>query len=86
MISYSDAKILCNNFKRYKNFSVDAFVHFYVDDYKFDSNNGIWADWRKALKILKHFAGIITPDFSTNSDFPEPLKIWNTYRMRAFDY
>ncbi|MBQ7704764.1 MAG: DUF4417 domain-containing protein [Selenomonadaceae bacterium] len=86
IISYSAAKTLCNKFKHYKNFSVDAFVHFYIDDYKFDSNNGIWANWRGALKILKHFAGIITPDFSTNSDFPEPLKIWNTCRMRTFGY
>lgn len=51
IISYSAAKTLCNKFKRYKNFSVNAFVHFYIDDYKFDSNNGIWANWRKALKI-----------------------------------
>ena len=26
---------------------------------------------------------IITPDFSTNIDFPTPLKIYNTYKMRA---
>ncbi|MCF0106739.1 MAG: DUF4417 domain-containing protein [Holdemanella sp.] len=26
----------------------------------------------------------ITQDFSTFSDFPDPLKRWNTYRMRAF--
>ena len=27
-----------------------------------------------------------TPDFSTYQDFPEPLKVYNTYRMRAFGY
>ncbi|MDD6276054.1 MAG: DUF4417 domain-containing protein [Clostridia bacterium] len=39
-----------------------------------------------ALKVLCHFAGVITPDFSTYQDFPEPIKIYNTYRMRAFGY
>ncbi|MBQ0071515.1 MAG: DUF4417 domain-containing protein, partial [Spirochaetales bacterium] len=28
----------------------------------------------------------ITPDFSTNQDFPEAIKIYATYRMRAFGY
>lgn len=86
IISYMQAKTLYNKFKHQKNFFVEDFVHFYIDDYKFDGKNGIWTDWGKALKILKHFGGIITPDFSTNSDFPEPFKIFNTYRMRAFGY
>ncbi|MBQ0071809.1 MAG: DUF4417 domain-containing protein [Spirochaetales bacterium] len=40
--------------------------------------------WKSALKILRHFSGVITPDFSTNQDFPEAIKIYATYRMRAF--
>ena len=36
------------------------------------------------MEILTHFAGVITPDFSTNADFPDPIKRYNTYRMRAF--
>ena len=35
---------------------------------------------------MKHFRGIITIDFSTFQDFPYPLKLYNTYRMRAFGY
>ena len=38
------------------------------------------------MRILIHFAGIVTPDFSTNRDFPFFLRGWNTYRMRAFGY
>ena len=38
------------------------------------------------LEVLRHFAGAITPDFSTYQDFPEPLKIYNTYRMRVYGY
>lgn len=64
----------------------DSYVHFYIDDYKFDGKRGIWNDPDKALDRLKKFKGIITPDFSTNLDFPDPLKRYNIYRMRAFGY
>ena len=68
------------------NFHYDAFISFYMDDYKFDGIRGIWHDSKKALETAKHFSGIITPDFSTYQDFPEPIKIYNTYRMRAFGF
>ena len=67
-------------------FYVDAFVCWYIDDYKFDGPRGIWHDSKAALKVLRHFAGAITPDFSTYQDFPDPLKLYNTYRMRVFGY
>lgn len=67
-------------------FFCNSFVCFYMDDYKFDGARGIWNNSAYALKVLRHFAGVITPDFSTYQDFPEPLKIYNTYRMRAFGY
>ena len=63
-----------------------AFVCFYEDDSDFDSFKGIWFRSSHAYKVLNHFAGIITPDFSTYQDFPLPLKLWNVYRMRAFGY
>ena len=89
LISYTKAREIYNRqIKRgNKSFTVDAFVHFYQHDYKFDGNRcGIWAAPQRAFEILRHFAGIITPDFSTYADFPFPLKIYNTYRMRAFGY
>lgn len=67
-------------------FLCDAFVCFYMDDYKFDGPRGIWHDSLSALNVLRHFGGVITPDFSTYQDFPEPIKIYNTFRMRAFGY
>lgn len=65
-------------------FYEDAFVNWYLDDYKFDGARGIWHDCKFVLKVLRHFAGAITPDFSTYQDFPESIKLYNTYRMRAF--
>lgn len=69
------------------NYHIDAFVHFYVDDFRFDGPmSSIWLFPWRALRVLKHFEGVITPDFSICQDFPEPLKLFNVYRMRAFGY
>lgn len=87
LISYVDAKALYNKKLRSgdTSFFINAFIHFYIDDQKFDGKqSSIWLYPYKALEVIKHFAGIITPDFSTNADFPDPLKRFNTYRMRAF--
>lgn len=88
LILWDEAKALCkkNNQQGNTDFYFDAFVCFYMDDYKFDGPKGIWNDCDKALDVLKHFAGMITIDFSTYQDFPEPIKIYNTYRMRASGY
>lgn len=69
-----------------KDFFYNAFVCFYFDDDKFDGPRGIWHMSAFTLKVLRHFAGAITPDFSTNQEFPEPIKTYNTYRMRVFGY
>ena len=88
IITYEEAKAIHRREIRKKNngYMHMAYVSFYEDDYKEDNTNGIWFQSERACEILDHFAGIITPDFSTYQDFPIPLKIWNTYRMRAFGY
>lgn len=89
LISYEEARLIYNRCRQKKDydFYIDSFVHFYIDDQKFDGPvSGIWHTPMRAWEILRHFAGIITPDFSTYCDFPYPIKIYNTYRMRAFGY
>lgn len=88
IILWEEAKRLYKNALARKDadFFYDTFVCFYTDDYKFDGVRGIWYNSSYTLRVLRHFAGVITPDFSTYQDFPEPLKIYNTYRMRAFGY
>lgn len=89
IITYEEAKNIYKENLHKKNYDFyikDTFVCFYIDDQKFDSIYGVWFRPNMAVKILKHFEGVITPDFSTYSDFPYPLKIYNTYRMRAFGY
>lgn len=87
IITWEEAKaIYKKNLSANKDFKDEAFVCFYIDDYKFDGPRGIWHDSKHALAILRHFGGVITPDFSTYQDFPEPLKIYATYRMRLIGY
>lgn len=88
MILWDEAKHIYKNAlaRNDRDFYYDAFVCFYMDDFKFDGPRGIWHDSAQALKVLCHFAGVITPDFSTYQDFPEPIKIYNTYRMRTYGY
>lgn len=88
LITYEEAIQIYNNEQRRKNknFHSNSFVCFFIDDYKFDSARGIWVQWKLAKRVLEHFEGIITPDFSTYQDFPLPLKLISTYKMRAFGY
>jgi len=89
LISYDEAKAVHRNEMRRGNtdYHVDAFIHFYIDDQKFDGKqSSIWLYPEKALSVIRHFSGLIAPDFSTYADFPEPLKIWNFYRMCSFGY
>ena len=88
MIAYDDAIVLHKKLVRKEpSYHLDKYVHFYIDDQKFDGNrSGIWSSPEKLIDLLRHFAGAISPDFSTYADFPDALKRWNIYRMRSFDY
>lgn len=88
VITWEEAKVIFRRHVTHNEhaFHYDAFVCFYIDDYKFDGPRGIWHDWKHALNVLRHFAGVITPDFSTYQDFPEAIKVYATYRMRLYGY
>ncbi len=89
IISFDDAKAIHKKEMRRgnKDYHINSFVHFFIDDQKFDGKrSSIWQYPENALNIICHFAGMIAPDFSTYADFPEPLKKWNYYRMCAFGY
>ena len=88
IITWDEAKAVYKRCKARGNeeFHHESFVCFYMDDVKFDGPRGIWHDWKYALRVLKHFSGVITPDFSTYQDFPEAIKIYATYRMRLYGY
>lgn len=72
----------------------DSFVHFYIDDYKFDGPNGIWNGSSKNLNqkrgfsidSLAKFSGIIGPDFSVGFGFPLATQLDSIRRTRYFEH
>ncbi len=57
----------------------DGAVHFFLDDYRFES---VWSHPHKALRYLSDFKTLLTPDFSLYPDWPLAMQIWNVYRSR----
>lgn len=52
-------------------------VHFFLDDYQFMR---IWTDADRYAEMLRKFQVVCAPDFSTYTDFPKAVQIWNHYR------
>lgn len=89
LIGYDEAKQIHKKMlrTRHRDYHINAFIHFYIDDIKFDGKrSSFWLYPHKVLEIIEHFDGIIVPDPSTYADFPDPLKRWNFYRMNAFGF
>lgn len=58
-------------------------VHFFIDDYRFER---FWNNHNKYLSMLKMFIGVIGTDFSVYTQMPLSMQIWNTYRNRALAF
>ena len=58
----------------------DEFCHFFIDDYRFER---VWERPENYIDILRRYSGVIAPDFSTYTDMPVPMQMWNVYRSRA---
>lgn len=52
-------------------------VHFFIDDYQFTR---LWTNIDRYLDMLEQFKCVMTPDFSTYTDFPKAIQIYNHYR------
>lgn len=52
-------------------------VHFFIDDYQF---NRLWTNIDRYIDMLSQFRYVMTPDFSTYTDFPKAIQIYNHYR------
>ena len=52
-------------------------VHFFIDDYQFVR---LWTNPDAYLDLLRRFKCVCTPDFSTYTDFPKAIQIYNHYR------
>ena len=56
-----------------------SIVHFFLDDYKFES---IYNDPEKKLEKLKWFKAVLTPDFSMFVEMPIALQLFATFKNR----
>ena len=54
-------------------------IHFYIDDYKFES---VWSTPDKWIDMLQQCRAVVTPDFSNYSDMPKAQQLWNHYRRQ----
>jgi len=61
----------------------DQWVHFYIDDHRFEC---FWINPKAYLERLKAFDGVISPDYSLYRNMPLAMQIWNTYRNRAIAF
>lgn len=52
-------------------------VHFFIDDYQFLR---VWTQPDTYLAMLAKFQAVLTPDFSTYTDFPKAVQVYNHYR------
>lgn len=52
-------------------------VHFFLDDYQFTR---LWTNIDRYIPILQDFRYVMSPDFSTYTDFPKAIQLYNHYR------
>lgn len=52
-------------------------IHFFLDDYQF---NRLWVNIDRYIPMLQKFRYVMSPDFSTYTDFPKAIQIYNHYR------
>ena len=77
-ISLEDVKLIgydkINQSDDYK-----SIVHFFLDDYRFES---IYNNPEKNLETLKQYKAVLTPDFSMFVEMPIALQLFSTFKNR----
>lgn len=57
----------------------DQIVHFFLDDYKFES---LCKDPEPRIERLKRFRAVLSPDYSLYTEMPLAVQLFNTFRSR----
>ncbi|MGN0535584.1 MAG: DUF4417 domain-containing protein [Eubacterium sp.] len=56
-----------------------SIVHFFLDDYRFES---IYNNPEKKIETLKQYKAVLTPDFSMYVEMPIALQLFSTFKNR----
>lgn len=56
-----------------------CYVHFFLDDYKFEV---VWKNPEQTIEKLRQYKGVLSPQFSSFYSLPLPLQIYNIFRSR----
>lgn len=54
-------------------------AHFFLDDYRFER---CWKNPDSQIEELKKYDGVLSPDFSMYTNYPQAFQIWQVYRNR----
>jgi len=54
-------------------------AHFFLDDYRFER---CWKSPDSQIEELQKYQGVLSPDFSLYTNYPEAMQIWQVYRNR----
>ena len=76
-VRYKECEWLGFNYARSEKDRAGKGVHFFLDDYQF---NSVWQTPDKYLDMFRQFSHVMSPDFSTYTDFPKAIQIYNHYR------
>ena len=57
----------------------NSFVHFFIDDYYFES---VWSSPKHLMTVSKGVRGVLGTTYSVYERQPKAMNIWNTYRNR----
>ena len=75
--SYNPCEFLSFNYAKSCKDRADHGVHFFIDDYQF---NRLWTQPDTYINMLQDFKCVMSPDFSTYTDFPKALQLYNHFR------
>lgn len=75
--SYKGSEFIPFNYAKSCKDKTGKGVHFFIDDYQF---NRLWNAPDRYLDMLSDFTHVLSPDFSTYTDFPKAIQIYNHYR------
>lgn len=74
---YKECDWIGFNYARSEKDRANKGVQFFLDDYQF---NSVWQSPDKYLDMFRQFTHVMSPDFSTYTDFPKAIQIYNHYR------